>query len=66
MKAGNTRVHGKGSADADADADADVTGVTDRLERELQRRQEERMPGVPLRVWARGLLARSPRRAGEH
>jgi hypothetical protein len=58
MKAGNTRVHGKEATD--------VTDVTDRLERELQRRQEERMPGVPLREWARGLLARSLRRGGEH
>ncbi|MFD4526524.1 hypothetical protein ACFWP7_21865 [Streptomyces sp. NPDC058470] len=53
MKAGKTSLHEKEAAD-----------VTDRLERELQRRQEARMPGVPLREWARVLLVRSPRRGG--
>lgn len=55
MKAGNSVVHRN-----------DVADVTDRMERDLQRRQEERMPGVPLREWARGLRARSLRRGGEH
>ncbi|QIY99120.1 hypothetical protein HEP87_40710 [Streptomyces sp. S1D4-11] len=31
--------------------------LTDRGEREMQRRQEERMPGVPLREWVRRLVA---------
>ncbi|MFJ8023657.1 hypothetical protein [Streptomyces sp. NPDC096311] len=30
--------------------------LTDRGEREMQRRQEERMPGVPVREWLRGLV----------
>ncbi|MFC9849003.1 hypothetical protein ACFWFF_22055 [Streptomyces sp. NPDC060223] len=64
MRTANTRVHGKEATDV-TDA-TDATDLTDRLERELQRRQEERMSGVPLREWARGLLVRSPRRGGEH
>jgi hypothetical protein len=32
--------------------------LTDRGEREMQRRQEERMPGVPVREWVRRLVAR--------
>ncbi|MER7684073.1 hypothetical protein [Streptomyces sp. NPDC097610] len=31
--------------------------LTDRGEREMQRRQESRMPGVPVREWLRGLVA---------
>ncbi|MFK0025926.1 hypothetical protein [Streptomyces sp. NPDC090798] len=39
--------------------------LTDRGEREMQRRQEERMPGVPVREWVRGLVAgRFAARAG--
>lgn len=30
---------------------------TDRREREMQRRQEERMPGVPVREWVGRLVA---------
>lgn len=31
--------------------------LTDRGEREMQRRQEERMPGVPVREWVYRLVA---------
>ncbi|MFD8219924.1 hypothetical protein ACFV2U_41155 [Streptomyces sp. NPDC059697] len=31
--------------------------LTDRGEREMQRRQEERMPGVPVREWVHRLVA---------
>jgi len=55
MRTGNARVQGQASA---------ATDVTDRLERELQRRQEERMPGLPLRQWARSLLTGTPGRGG--
>ncbi|MFI6333766.1 hypothetical protein [Streptomyces sp. NPDC050535] len=61
MKTGNTRVHGVYGVHGREPVD-----VTDRLERELQRRQEEGMPGLPLRVWTRGLLVRALRRGGEH
>ncbi|MFJ4836400.1 hypothetical protein ACIP79_41885 [Streptomyces sp. NPDC088747] len=53
MRTGSTRVHGTESAD-----------VTDRLERELQRRHEECAPGMPLRAWTRGLLVRALGRGG--
>jgi hypothetical protein len=39
--------------------------LSDRAEREMQRRQEARMPGVPVREWVRRLAAgRFPARAG--
>ncbi|MER5664322.1 hypothetical protein [Streptomyces mirabilis] len=39
--------------------------LTDRGEREMQRRQEARMPGVPVREWVRRLTAgRFAARAG--
>ncbi|SFG84281.1 hypothetical protein [Streptomyces mirabilis] len=39
--------------------------LTDRGEREMQRRQEARMPGVPVREWVRRLAAgRFAARAG--
>ncbi|MFE2522249.1 hypothetical protein [Streptomyces mirabilis] len=40
--------------------------LTDRGEREMQRRQEARMPGVPVREWVHRLAAgRFAARAGE-
>ncbi|MFF2849065.1 hypothetical protein ACFVT5_22470 [Streptomyces sp. NPDC058001] len=40
--------------------DASVTdGISDRFEREAQRRAEERMPGVPLRDPVRRMYARA-------
>jgi hypothetical protein len=56
---GKGSVSGMGSIGAKASISGEGSDrLTDRGEREMQRRQEERMPGVPVREWVRALVTR--------
>ncbi|MFF2511226.1 hypothetical protein [Streptomyces sp. NPDC058086] len=57
IDAGHVYEKGSISAKGSVSAKGSDHCLTDRGEREMQRRQEERMPGVPVREWARRLVA---------
>ncbi|MFD7478693.1 hypothetical protein ACFV8Z_43030 [Streptomyces sp. NPDC059837] len=58
IDAGDVCEKGSISAEGSIGAEGSDRRLTDRGEREMQRRQEERMPGVPVREWVRRLVAR--------
>ncbi|MFE2968324.1 hypothetical protein ACFXKC_32520 [Streptomyces sp. NPDC059340] len=57
IDAGHVCEKGSISARGSVGAKGSDRCLTDRGEREMQRRQEERMPGVPVREWVRRLVA---------
>ncbi|WP_329362572.1 hypothetical protein [Streptomyces sp. NBC_01483] len=65
IDAGDVCEKGSVSEKGSISAEGSDRCLTDRGEREMQRRQEERMPGVPVREWVGRLVARrSAARAG--